>query len=492
MGQIRKQAASYTVVNFLGTAVAALATVTIYAQERELYGLLGFLMDTAVLFTPFILLSTPVSIQRYFPYFSGSEQGKRSVFSLGLIIIAGGILLTVPIFFLFKDFIIPQMPEYAPGNQAEKYFFYIFPIAIAYAVINYLFAHSSIFKDVTLPSFFAIANKFFAPLVILIYSLGWLDIESSVYLLILFYLLTVIWFLLFSYRKNRLKWANPVKAFEKINPRHFFSFGLFSLLTVLGKQLTLRIDSFMVPLLFTVGMNGEYRIAAFMAGVLLVPFRSITTLMSPMIANAWKKEDLRDIEKMYHDSSIHSLLVGTLIFLLIYYNIDALLEIMPRGDELLYLRQVFIVIAAGRLVDLGSGVNDQIIAFSKYYRFNFYLLFFLGISNVFLNLVFAEWYGFIGIAMATALSLAFFNGAKMLFIFAKYRLQPFSWRTVRLMVLIALIAASMEFFPELANPWLRAVFAGLWVTLLFVSLAFVFKISPSWNRIFLERVKTLF
>ena len=492
MGQVRKQAASYTIVNFLATAVAALATVTIYAQERELYGLLGFLMDTAVLFSPFILLSTPISIQRYFPYFSENETGQRSVFSLGLMIIAAGVLLMIPIIFLFKGVIIPQLPEYAQGEQAENFFFYIFPVAIAYAIINYLFAYSSIFKDIALPSFFAIANKFFAPFVILIYSLGWLDVKASVYLLILFYFFTVLFFLLFFYEKNRLQWANPIKAFDKIKPREFFSFGFFSLLTVFGKQMTLRIDSFMVPLLFTVGMNGEYRIAAFMAGVLLVPFRSIAALMSPMIANAWKKEDLRDIEKMYHDSSIHSLLVGTFIFLLIYYNIDALLEVMPRGEELVHLRQVFIVIAAARLVDLGSGVNDQIIAFSKYYKFNFYLLFILGISNVVLNLLFADWYGFIGIAIATALSLSFFNAAKMLFIFVRYRLQPFSWSTVRLLVLIAVVVLSMEFFPELANPWLRGAITGLWITLLFVSLAFVFKISRSWNALLLERLKRLF
>lgn len=492
MGQVRKQAARYTIVNFLATAVAALATVTIYAQERELYGLIGFLMDTAVLFSPFILLSTPISIQRYFPYFSKNENGQRSVFSLGLVIIAVGILLMIPILFFFKGVIIPQLPEYAQGEQAESFFFYIFPIAIAYAVINYLFAYSSIFKDVALPSFFVVANKFFAPLVILIYSLGWLDVKASVYLLILFYFLTAIWFLLFSYRRNRLQWSNPLKAFEKINAGDYFSFSFFSLLTVFGKQMTLRIDSFMVPLLFTVGMNGEYRIAAFMAGVLLVPFRSIAALMSPMIANAWKKEDLRDIEKMYHDSSIHSLLVGTFIFLLIYYNIDALLEVMPRGEELVHLRQVFIVIAAARLVDLGSGVNDQIISFSKYYRFNFYLLFILGVSNVVLNLLFADWYGFIGIAMATALSLAFFNVAKMAFIFTRYRLQPFSWSTVRLLLLNALVAMSMEFFPELVNPWLRGAMTGLWITLLFISLAFVFKISRSWNALLLERIKRLF
>lgn len=492
MGQVRKEAVKNTLVNFLGTLISAIATVTIYAEERELYGLLGYLMDTALLFTPLILLGSTASVQKYIPYLQDSGSKRNSVFSLGLVTTGLGSILIFPLLLLFKDRIIPEIPQYAKGNEAESFFIFVIPIAVIYAFINYLFSYSSIFKFIAVPSFFQVSNKLFTPVVVLVYFFGLISNRQSVYLLLFFYVLALLSFLIYLNNKNRLQWSNPLKAFEKINAGDYFSFSFFSLLTVFGKQMTLRIDSFMVPLLFTVGMNGEYRIAAFMAGVLLVPFRSIAALMSPMIANAWKKEDLRDIEKMYHDSSIHSLLVGTFIFLLIYYNIDALLEVMPRGEELVHLRQVFIVIAAARLVDLGSGVNDQIISFSKYYRFNFYLLFILGVSNVVLNLLFADWYGFIGIAMATALSLAFFNVAKMAFIFTRYRLQPFSWSTVRLLVLNALVAMSMEFFPELVNPWLRGAMTGLWITLLFISLAFVFKISRSWNALLLERIKRLF
>lgn len=481
MGQVRIQAAKHTAINLIATAVAAVATLTIYAQERELYGLLGYLMDTALLFTPLVMLSTSSSIQKFFPLF---EKHKRNpLLSLSISIIIFGSVFFIPLFFIFKKSVLPNMPSYAKGNEAELFFNFILPITVLYAFINFFFSYSSIFKKIAIPAFFQVSNKFFTPIIVLLYFLGVIDTHMSVYVLIGCYLFALLGMIIYLFRRNRIHWTNPFQSFKVVRAKDYAVFSGFSLLTVFGRQMTMRIDSFMVPILFTVGLNGEYRIAAFMAGILLVPFKSISTLLSPMIAQAWQKQDLADIHKMYKDSSIHSLIIGLFVFLIIYFNLNVLIKLMPRGDELIHLSSIFVIIGLARIVDLGSGVNDQVIMFSKYFKFNFYILFLLGVSNVVLNLVFAEKYGFIGIAMATSVSLLIFNAVKLLFIYFTYHLHPFSWATFRLGIIFMFVFFILYVFPDFQNPWIEALVNSVLITALFIPLVYALKISKSWNNI---------
>lgn len=490
MGQIRQQAAKYSLVSIIATAVSAIATVTIYARERELYGLLGYLMDTALMFSPFIILSTSSSVQRYFPRFK-DRTGQAALFTLGIVVILIGAVIFTPVFFILKHSVLPALPSYAQENYAENFFYFILPISIAYALINYMFSYASIFKKIAIPAVFQMGNKFFTPIVVLLFYFNIINTQIAVILLIAFYFLSLVGIFLYLYSVGVVKFRSPLRTFQSVGKKEYLEFSGFSLFTVFGKQLAERIDGFMVPLMFTVGMNGEYRIAAFMAGVILIPFRSIASLMAPMISKAWSEMEVEEIQKMYRNSSKHSLIVGFFIFLMIYFNIDALLMVMPRGEELIYLKSIFLIIALARLVDLGSGVNDQIITYSRFFRFNFYVLFLLGISNVVLNLILAERLGFLGIAWATSISLLIFNVIKMIFIYIKFGIHPFGKDTMRLLLIFFFSCVVLNYLPSFKNPWIAGVANSFFIALIFLPLVYFFKISESWNQLLRERVKKI-
>ncbi len=72
---IQHQSISYTIINYFGAFIGVFSTLYIYPSDLNLYGLYGFLTNTASLLTPFITLGFGSVLLRYFPYFENRSNG---------------------------------------------------------------------------------------------------------------------------------------------------------------------------------------------------------------------------------------------------------------------------------------------------------------------------------------------------------------------------------------------------------------------------------
>ena len=123
------------------------------------------------------------------------------------------------------------------------------------------------------------------------------------------------------------------------------------------------------------------------------------------------------------------LIAGLCIFGLIFLNLDSLLNLLPKGAVIREAKYVIFLLGAAKLIDLATSINGHIINFSKYYRFGLYSLIFLGALNILLNLIFVDLYRINGIALATLVSLALYNVGKLIYVYYRFRLLPFTKRT---------------------------------------------------------------
>src|SRR5207245_4487278 len=104
--------------------------------------------------------------------------------------------------------------------------------------------------------------------------------------------------------------------------------------------------------------------------------------------------------------------------------------------QLSYLaaKWVFLFIGLTRIIDMGTGVNSQIIGTSSFWRVEFFSGLVLLALTLPLDYIMAKLFGIAGPALATLISLTIYNLIRYLFLLKKFHMQPFNGKTLLTLV----------------------------------------------------------
>jgi len=152
----------------------------------------------------------------------------------------------------------------------------------------------------------------------------------------------------------------------------------------------LQLDVFMVSILSDGELSdtGVYTIALFIANVVIIPSKAITAIAAPIISQSWTKNNTQKIQNIYRKSSLNGLIAGIFLMICIWLSIDDLFRIMPNGERYDGGKYVVLILGLTKLFDMATSVNQHVIGYSKYFRFNFYAVLILAILNIFSNYIF--------------------------------------------------------------------------------------------------------
>ena len=180
---------------------------------------------------------------------------------------------------------------------------------------------------------------------------------------------------------------------------------------------------------------GLYTMAQFAGSLIQAPQRELIAASYGPLSQAWKDKDLGRISRVYRRSSITQLIfsVGMFVVLLINFRDGIITFGFPR--QYLLARPVFIYIALARIVDMGTGVNGQIIATSTRWRFDFLSGVILAALTLPLNYVLAKQMGILGPAIADLASFTVYNGIRWFYLYRNFRLQPFTRQSLYTLLL---------------------------------------------------------
>jgi O-antigen/teichoic acid export membrane protein len=144
-------------------------------------------------------------------------------------------------------------------------------------------------------------------------------------------------------------------------------------------------------------------------------------------------------------------------------------------------KNVILILSLGYLVEMATGINQVIIANSKYYRFDaFSVLLMVGVI-VISNMIFIPIYGISGSAIATAITIATNNILRVIFLKVKFGMQPYDINSLKL-VMIALIAILPSFFiPYLNNLYIDIAVRSAVVGGAFILLILKLEAAPELN-----------
>lgn len=170
--------------------------------------------------------------------------------------------------------------------------------------------------------------------------------------------------------------------------------------------------------------------SSYLANVIQVPQRSLISASIPVLARAWKDKNYEIIDRIYKRSSINLLLISTFIFAIIFLNYDDAVATLNLKSEFAAGKWVVFLLGLKNIIDMGTGVNGQIIGTSVYWRFDFSSGIILLLLIIPLNIWLVKEIGIVGAALSNLISYIIYNIIRIYFLKRKFNLQPFSRYTV--------------------------------------------------------------
>jgi O-antigen/teichoic acid export membrane protein len=188
-----------------------------------------------------------------------------------------------------------------------------------------------------------------------------------------------------------------------------------------------------------------FTIATYLITVMDVPQRSMVSAATPQIALAWKNNDLAKLDRLYKKTALNLLIIAAGIMGVVVMAIPYLQSLL--GPAYSGLTILMFVLGIGKLIDLGTGLNSQILQLSKHWKIDLFTnMFFVLISIVF-NYLLTKTYGIVGTAFGSLFAIILYNFIRFAYIKKIYRLQPFSLKNLLALLLAILLAVGIYFIP---------------------------------------------
>lgn len=490
MGVIKRQGIKQSLVRYLGIGIGFLSTLFIYPLVLEEIGLIRFLQNTALLLVPVALLGSHNVAIRFFPSFKAPDHQHRGFLTLMMLWALAGFLLTSLVLWGGYQWVAGVFEDHPPLYQ--EYLPYVLVFAFFMVFTQLLTNYISNFQRIVVPALFTeLFIKLVLPALILWYFYGSLGLTEVITLFLLTYLLVLIALVIYLFYLGEAHFPLRIPPVARELRKELSSFAFYNILGSWGYMLANRIDIFMLGLLMEGSSSlrniGIYSINFYVSEVIDAPRKALFNITSPIMAQAFNDQDLGKVKDLYQRSSLNQLIVGLLLFIGIWANLDDLFLLMPNGEEVAQGKYVVLFLGLSKIVDMATGVNSLIIQHSEYYRFNLVAVIIMAVVNIANNWWMIPTQGILGASIATLISIALFNLIKLLFIYQKLHMQPFNRQTFGVLLVGALAYFSSFGISTLGDSTLALigdiVIRSAWIAGSYVLAIYYFKLSPDINEL---------
>lgn len=494
MGIVQNDAFKTMVISYIGIALGfinkGLLFILLFSPEQ--IGVLNLLLTLGILFAQFANFGTVYSSWKFLPYFKNEEKNHFGFLPLMLLFVIIGVLLCTLFALLFRVEI--QEIYQAKSAGFNQYYYWFFPIGIGYAFFMLLESYlRSFYKNIVSVITYELILRFGITVLLILFAFHWISFDVFVFLHSAAYLIPM--FILLAYLKRMgelnlsFKSINISRRFRKI----VIQFSAYNYINTLGTVFVQSLDVIMIAWLVGLEGTGVYASFVFLTSALLVPFKSIIRISSPLIADYWKHREFGKMQELYTKVSSVSVVIGLATFSLVWLNIDFLFSFIPEKKQLEFAPGiwVFFFLMMARLLDMFFGLNGAIFSTSKKFKYDiiFTLILIVGVYG--LNILFIPYWGIIGAAISTGISLTFYNVARLLFVWKIFKIHPFNKNQFIIIGLGVLTILLGEFIADyIPNLWLRTGVETVLLILCFILPIFVFNLemeSKNFIRKFMKR-----
>ena len=495
MGIVIRQSIKTTAVSYIGFAIGYINTLFLFPLilSKEQIGLVRLLISVSFLFATFASLGAGNIPTRFFPYFKDDSKQHHGILNFILSIGILGFVLFVIVFLIFKDVIFNIYSKNAP--LLLDYFYYFIPFTFIVVITTIVESYLIIQQKPVVP---AIIREIFTRLLLMVglalVYFGVFSFSNFADSIILYYLLGLLVLILYTKSEKILFLKLNKQIFKSPHLKEMLVFAGFVIMGNASATVIANIDSLMLSAYIGLGSAGVYTIAFFIANVIEIPKRSISQVVIPIVSQANKDDDIPKLKEVYKKTSLNQLIVGGLIFLGIWCNIDSIFKLIPNGEIYAPGKWVVFYVGLSKLFDMAAGVNQEIVGTSKYYKVDLLFYIFLAVIAVTTNLIFIPKFGITGAAMASAISIFLFNTIRFFFLLRVYKIQPFSINTAKVLIIFFSVFFISYLISPLENFIVDLILRSLMILIVFGGFVLMLNISEDVTKVvkaIMQRIKDI-
>jgi len=471
-----KQSAINTLILFIGFAIGGINVLFLYTHflAEDYYGLITFLLSTATIFLPFLIFGMHNTVIKFYSSYKTKEE-KDAFLTTSLFLPLLVVLPSTIIGVFFYEQISNWLSSTNP--LIKNYTYLIFLVALFMGYFELFYAWSKVQLQSVFGNFIkeVFARLVTSILLVLVY-LKILSNEQFIFAVVITYgvrMLIMFFYALYLYQ--------PQLIIRKLaNLKEIIHYSYYIILAGSAGFILLEIDKFMIPQIQE-GLEkvAFYSVGIYIASVVGIPARAMQQIATPITAKAINNNKFEEVKDIYKSSSVNQLLAGGLLFLLINLNVVDLYAIIGKPE---YATGVLIVlmISIAKLVELAMGTNIAILSNSKFYSVYFYLSLAMAISVIVLNKWLITLFGNNGAALSTLIVVVVFVVIRILYVKRKLKMQPFSKKTMFVLLEILFFYGIFYFIPLDFNPFVNIFIRVIFISLMYLSLSYYLKISSEY------------
>ena len=266
------------------------------------------------------------------------------------------------------------------------------------------------------------------------------------------------------------------------NIKNIIKYSLFLILAASASTIIIDIDKSMLSQFLDIKQTAFYAVAVFTATLIEVPGRAMFQILNPMISKAINQGNFDKVKDLYKKSSLNLLIISGWFFLNVNLSAEYLLMLFEDKGYSTAI-SVILMISIAKLFSMSSGASNVILINSKYYHISLILTIIMSIVVVIGNLIFIPIIGINGAALTTLLTVVFFTIIRVIYVKKLFDVQPYNIKNITtcLIIIVVYILFNNNFLGF--NPLIKIIFNALMVTLTYLILIRVLKISPVLNKI---------
>ncbi|KOH43980.1 lipopolysaccharide biosynthesis protein [Sunxiuqinia dokdonensis] len=429
MGIIIKQSIKGSIWSYVGVIIGFVTTTYLYTEylTTELVGLFGLLAAYAALTGQLFLLGFQGVTSRLFPYFRDTQNKHNGFLFVAALVFIVGFAVFLAAYYWLKPLLVESNLE--KSALFAQYVHLLVPLTFFSMAFIFLDTYNRLLYDAVTGTFFQeFLQRLLLFVLVILFAIQLINLHQLILAFTLVLCLKGLFLFFFLLKRKEISFRPQLNFIDQKLKKEIWSVALYSVLASLGSIFVFNIDKIFINQLLDLSNTGVYTIAFYFGTLVVIPSRPLLKIAGTLVADAWKKNDLSQIKSIYYKSCINQFIIGGFLFLGIWANIDNILIIL--GEDYLQSKWVIFFVGLGYLFDMATGANGLIISYSKYYKVALYFIVSLILMSVFLLYILIPIWGITGAAIAIASALLLNNLMRFVFLFWKYKLQPFNYKFV--------------------------------------------------------------
>jgi len=488
MGVIQQQTLKGTFFLYAGVIVGFISTIAFtHSLTSSQNGLVSLLVSYSDVLSQVSSLGFSSAIGILFPYFRDKERQHKGFFFVLILVLLLGSAVGIVLYYN----VMPLVVDNSTPDSALflSYMFYLLPLIVFRSAFILFDRYYSVLYNTVIG---IVLKEFIQRVLILgvvfLHFYNLIDFDTFILLYVVSVCLPTVFIILSLWAKNEIFFKPQMEYLSQDIKRKMVSMSFYGLLIGFNAIAVLRVDAIMISDLLGLSFTGIYTITFYFATLIKIPSRALSKITATVFADAWKTNDLKTIDIVYYKSGLHQFIIGVLLFIGIWANIENIFAILP--SEYVAGKYVIFYIGITSLIEMISGGSTMLISTSKNYRMLALFMFILLALLIITNYIFIPIWGITGAAIASAISTFIYFLIRYFYILKKYKMNGLGWAHLKITFIALLAYLPSYFLPAMSHFIIDIAVRSTIISIVFAILIYFSHISTEIDA-FVLKFKTI-